>query len=633
MKAFYFLYNFIALLLILSGVISSCDYSPEILRTEPTLEIDASVTATPVEDRRVVKLLSSYPWYAEASEAWIHLTRNRGQALKQDSLIFTCDANPEMDDREGWIEIRLMDQLKKRLKVVQQGRGSLITLGQSLIIFNRQGGDALIEVLTRLDWKPETSSKEGFTFTRVDDSHLKVTAPLNTSGVDRATEIKLVDKENTTSATLSILQKAEDKILFIPKTPAEKDIVLKKGSFTSEIPLTVNVDYETEASDPWISVLSAPKISGTQVQNVNLSFKIEPNGSGEEREGFLVVKNAGKTEASDTIFITQRAKSKIIYVKPGASGDGTTWDLAFGSIEKAMAATDSGGDMEVWVASGEYQLTAPLVWKYVNVYGGFKGNESKLSQRDLTNKPVIKGGEFHMLKGYRGAFPFSWMDGMIFADAHPKDDSFCFEIYDNHGFRNCEFVNIRQKNQPTYFEKCVFVNCIFREIYSNRHLVRSGGSQFYNCAFVNMHSANSGNPNSNGIYCAMGTQFYNCVVWNVTTLDKGGKKIPHALSNGGKDTKVFNCAFPKGSDLYNSVASQCIWIDGDNDAAQGPHFVNPTGDKPDFSLKSGSPLIDAGLKIEQAPGFKVPVLPKIDFLGGRRVQGNAIDMAPIEYAK
>ena len=83
------------------------------------------------------------------------------------------EENPEMALREGWIEIRLMDQMSKRIVVKQNGRGSLITLSKEVLYFNINGGEAVLDVVTDLEWNVEEEQIGGFTFKKVDDTHLK----------------------------------------------------------------------------------------------------------------------------------------------------------------------------------------------------------------------------------------------------------------------------------------------------------------------------------------------------------------------------------------------------------------------------------------------------------------------------
>ena len=86
----------------------------------------------------------------------------------------------------------------------------------------------------------------------------------------------------------------------------------------------------------------------------------------------------------------------VIYVQPGGTGSGTSWgnakDLA------AALSTAVSGDV-LWVATGTYTPTTGLdrtttfqLVSGVAVYGGFKGAETLLSQRDwVTNVATLSG--------------------------------------------------------------------------------------------------------------------------------------------------------------------------------------------------------------------------------------------------
>lgn len=94
------------------------------------------------------------------------------------------------------------------------------------------------------------------------------------------------------------------------------------------------------------------------------------------------------------------------YVVPSGTGDGSSWGNAYGSIQTAIDAASalvvsSGDAQEVWVKTGTYSTsTAALIMKEkVNLYGGFAGTETALSQRtkgtnpwDYTNVTTLNGG-------------------------------------------------------------------------------------------------------------------------------------------------------------------------------------------------------------------------------------------------
>ncbi len=595
---------------------SGCKTEFDINKVEPEISIPESLIAGPKSIRQVIGLTSSYPWFAEPSEDWIKLTRNRGQALQLDSIVFSCDENYTMEDREGWIEVKLMDQMSKKVKVIQRGRGSLITLSQNLVYFNRQGGEVIIDVITNQDWDPEAPSKDGFTFVKVGKNQLKIVATANSTNKDKTTEIKLKDKGNTTDASLSIIQKPTDKILFISLEKEKKDVLFMKESSAFDIPVTLNVDYDAVPSASWIKITSAPNLSGNKVQDVKISLELTVNGSGAERGGFVVIKEKGSgVEAKDTLFVSQKGKNKTIYVKPNGTGDGTSWEYAFGSIHDAMAASTADGDMEIWVASGQYQFKSTLNWKAVNVYGGFSGNESRHRQRKLKNKPVFLGGAFNFMTGYASSTNVVWMDGIIFAnsDNYQNKGVGSFEIYNNHGFRNCEFRNIRHGNAVLYLLNCFVENSVFSSLETQRYLLRADNTVFNNVTVANCLALDW---NSNYIYG--NSKLYNSIFWDIKIT--AGTRF-RALTIGGSVTAI-NCAIQSGLTEKGLVPTNCIELNSNNNVATGPNFVDPSGTTPNYTLKTGSILVDAG-NSAHAKGF-------LDVSGNARIIGSSVDIGAYE---
>jgi len=89
-----------------------------------------------------------------------------------------------------------------------------------------------------------------------------------------------------------------------------------------------------------------------------------------------------------------RLSAATIYVNTSASGsnDGTSWANAYTALQTALDAAVSGD--QIWVAKGTYKptqeedVTTDEVLKYtfkmvdrVEIYGGFAGNETDVSQR------------------------------------------------------------------------------------------------------------------------------------------------------------------------------------------------------------------------------------------------------------
>ncbi|GEM_PF-1745402 len=88
----------------------------------------------------------------------------------------------------------------------------------------------------------------------------------------------------------------------------------------------------------------------------------------------------------------------IVYVKEGATGNGSSWQSAFGNVQKAIVAASADGKKhQIWVAAGTYygDTTLNMVVNLasgISLYGGFAGNETSLAARDTAKNPTILDG-------------------------------------------------------------------------------------------------------------------------------------------------------------------------------------------------------------------------------------------------
>ena len=540
----YLLSGLIGLLALIG--IASCDDSDIVRKVEPKLEIEEELLVAPSVSRKVVKLHSTYPWFAEASDAWIKLYRYRGQALKPDSIVMELEENPQMEQREGWIEIRLMDQMTKRISIKQNGRGSLITLSKELLYFNVNGGEATLNVVTDLDWLVDQGQTAGLTFEKIDKSHLKVKVAKNTTGKEVTQIVALTDAERSTETKLTIVQSNVEKMLSIPLTKEEKDKILMKGANTLTLPVSLNVPFECKSSEDWVTVGEYPEFTGDIVQDINISLSVKPNNGVEERTAYVVVKNKGdKVIVSDTLCVTQRAFSRIVYVKSGvANGDGTSWERAFNRIENALAVCGDYGDMELWVAAGEYQLKDYTTFRKINIYGGFNGTETKLADRDLKNKSVLIAAPqnpWPSIYGYKIEGTTRHIDGFVFTGSNVKKGEGTMTIYDNWIIRNCIIRNnTAHRDAGGYFANAKLINVLIcnNTTLTTSSTVNASGTNIYNVTIVNNESGGS---------CAglrlggKNVTVANTVIWG-NKHTKGGNHQGYLDTD--KNAKFINCAVP-----------------------------------------------------------------------------------------
>ena len=107
------------------------------------------------------------------------------------------------------------------------------------------------------------------------------------------------------------------------------------------------------------------------------------------------------------ILLTLPAHAGVLYVKEGGTGNGASWDQAFGDPQEAIElAAVNDNYSQVWVAAGTYKpIGHPNTSGFrtreahfslrngVAVYGGFAGNETELLQRDYEINQTIFSGD------------------------------------------------------------------------------------------------------------------------------------------------------------------------------------------------------------------------------------------------
>jgi hypothetical protein len=96
------------------------------------------------------------------------------------------------------------------------------------------------------------------------------------------------------------------------------------------------------------------------------------------------------------IFFTVRAKAQIVYVDSAnivGIHDGTSWATAFNDFDSAVTIAIPGDT--IWVAKGSYQPATNTSFSMKNdvvIYGGFKGTETLVTQRNwITNLTQLTG--------------------------------------------------------------------------------------------------------------------------------------------------------------------------------------------------------------------------------------------------
>ncbi len=307
------------------------------------------------------------------------------------------------------------------------------------------------------------------------------------------------------------------------------------------------------------------------------------------------------------LFIQTPLLASRIYVASGATGSGTSWASALGNIQTAINGATASD--EIWVKGGVYTLASTITIKEgVSLYGGFLGNETTLSERNLVTNPkssLTGGGAVRIITQTTDFAQQTIIDGFSLESGYAVCGGGAL-LKSGVSLSNCMVVNNFASSTSTgntplaggggiYVEgTATIVNCLIanNESEYGGGLNLRGGAQLINCTVVNNVANYNLGSNGRGAWLADGSvKIYNTVFWG------NGASGANELTLNGLAT-IENCATDDGV----NYGTNCINIPSTNSPAI---FINPNPEKGnipsfniarigDFKLASGSILIDNG---------------------------------------
>lgn len=423
--------------------------------------------------------------------------------------------------------------------------------------------------------------------------------------------------------------------------------------------------------------------SNTAIASVNSAGLLSLNGVG---KCTITATTSGGCKAICNIIVNRPPVTPdangILYVDSSGAltGDGSSWAKALDSFNLALStATVNTNIKQIWVAKGTYQpLTNQsfAMVKNVQIYGGFAGTETSLSQRDLSagHTSVLKGnGSSVILNNNNGLTTADTLDGFTITGGSGSAASGGGGINNLSGspsIVNCIFsgnhsayygggVAINSGSSPT-FTNCVFsgnsttnggggvwissgssafTNCIF-----SGNIAASGGGgafntgdpRFINCVFS---GNNTGGLGGGGVFNGTSSAFINCTFSGNKAPSGNGGAIMNSLT--AFSTSLTNCIIYGNSDgidggtptvsysLVQGMSANAANhnLDGGTDPlfVSAPAYSNAPFASGNYQLQSGSPVIDKG------NNAALPVNVTTDLAGNPRIIAGIVDMGAYEY--
>jgi hypothetical protein len=257
---------------------------------------------------------------------------------------------------------------------------------------------------------------------------------------------------------------------------------------------------------------------------------------------FRIIVNSGDY-TTPTFQLTANPPGTI-YVNAAApaGGDGTSWGRAFQTFSAALAVAESCSD--IWVAQGNYSANnlpsgqPPMLSSGLQIFGGFNGTETNVTQRDFTNnvtRLVPGNAEYLMVAGFGSAADnTALLDGFHLSGAGTA----IYVEYAQPTIRNCTFESNGTAVYADISSGMLLDHCTFQyNTQSPVTLYSVTNLQMLHCCFIS-----NSLPANGGVVMvadALNPVFDHCVFQANT-----GAQIQLELATNGQ---VLYCSFASNS--------------------------------------------------------------------------------------
>ena len=337
-----------------------------------------------------------------------------------------------------------------------------------------------------------------------------------------------------------------------------------------------------------------------------------------------------------------------------ADADGSDWSAPTTLDHAMQLASTAVENASIWLAEGKYTLENPLKIDKVEIYGGFAGNESSVSERDWAAHPTVLdgGGKVSAFRNQNLDAPVtSVVDGVTVqncmnrSDANGNGNGAAALLTNGALVRNCIFRNnhtqggknggaVHCQIGQVRIENCLFAN--------NTSSGNGGALQIGGDATATVIHSTFVNNSASGLGGAIGTgtgtsalNLYNSVAYNNSgkngresyaqnqDINGGGKIVSHHSAVESTSTK-----FTDGNDVNHMPLSESTDALFENPAAVIGYGTSDAHvaavESASYALAKGAPLIDAG-------DDNYASVSTYDLGHNQRLAGSHVDMGAYEY--
>ena len=176
------------------------------------------------------------------------------------------------------------------------------------------------------------------------------------------------------------------------------------------------------------------------------------------------------------MLVSTQVEARRIYVYQGASGDGSSWQYAYGDLQSALYRAVAGD--EIWVAAGIYYPTQTAdrsssfnIPRGVKLFGGFNGTENSLEERNWERNITILSGEIgsplktddnsFTVVYFNGVGNDTWLDGFTIKDG--VANSHLQGVFDVTNCGGGIFNDASTRESSPVIQHCTFFNNAARQ--------------------------------------------------------------------------------------------------------------------------------------------------------------------------